>query len=299
MYWQQSNTDAGVEPGASAHPLLQDVSLFVCMMDCGAESRASSVKRSLHVSLRPEVTVIVAPENVGALKVAADAVLSHAVRPHPLTVVYQQRSWASTDSCKLIVTVMVKRSRPVNAICCVQALVQQAFAGPSCSALMTHGSGPYVRQDADFASCRGDIGSISKKPCSGLAGSLCIEQVNLLLSDSSLVAHSHATAEEILCQTDVNVFRCVLDGVFVNVMNLSCKQSTTVYVSDFCVLQQRQSQSLIRIRSTHEAPLVSSHPQSVLAQARLCKDQSKLSILSQVAAAWSRTAQVPTLFSAA
>jgi hypothetical protein len=74
-----------VEPGGSAHPLLQDVSLFIGMVDFGADSCTSSLKTCLHVSVRPHMTIIAAPENIRALKVAADAVHSHVVRTHSYT----------------------------------------------------------------------------------------------------------------------------------------------------------------------------------------------------------------------
>ena len=79
-YWQHSHTDSCVEAGSEAHPILQDVSLFVTMMDCGGDIGAFSPQTYLHVSVHPLVTILVTPDHLRTLKFAADAVLSHVVR---------------------------------------------------------------------------------------------------------------------------------------------------------------------------------------------------------------------------
>lgn len=86
VHWQQSTTEACVDPGSEAHPLLQDVRLFITMMDCAADACASKPQTYLHVSLHPFVTIMMAPDSFGVLKVAADAVLSHVVRLPPMPV---------------------------------------------------------------------------------------------------------------------------------------------------------------------------------------------------------------------
>lgn len=79
-YWQHSDTDSCVEAGGEAHPLLQDVSLFITKMDCG-DICAANPQTYWHVSVHPLVTIVVTPDHLQTLKSAADAVLSHVVCP--------------------------------------------------------------------------------------------------------------------------------------------------------------------------------------------------------------------------
>lgn len=91
--WHKGFTDVLMGPGSKTHPVLQDVSLFINMMDCSSD--ASSQQTYLHVSVHPLVTLIVAPDSVKTLKVMADAVSGHLVRMnHAQTFVSQ----ASTNS---------------------------------------------------------------------------------------------------------------------------------------------------------------------------------------------------------
>lgn len=193
---------------------------------------------------------------------------------------------------------MITSVRSANAcIYCVQALVQQALSELAPSAVgVDQGAELHLKQDKQCVSNRTKNGvGRSNQPGPAFASSLCVAQVNMLLSSSSLVASSQATAEEIVNEIDADVFCCVLDGVFVNVMNQPNKQTVTACVSHFSVLQQRQSQSVFKESTAHELPLISSHARATLPQARKLRNQADLSLLSKLVAAWSRTVQVLSL----
>ena len=179
----------------------------------------------------------------------------------------------------------------------MQKLVHQEFAElASPTPSVSPGQQPCTKQVVDSSVNQMKIGTGRRNQIMpALAGSICIAQVNVLFSSAPLVANSQATAAEIVSLMQAHAFRCVLDGVFVNLVHRSNKQTATACISNFSVLQQRDSHRLFREDAAQKLPLISSHARCTHSQVSKLRSQGTASMLSTVFAAWSRAAKVRVL----
>lgn len=141
----------------------------------------------------------------------------------------------------------------------------------------------------------GKTRSVAGKPTqsgTALAGSLCTSEITVLLSSSSVVASSHATAEDLVSRMDSVIFQCTLDGVYLNVMCRPGSATACACINGFHIQQHHTSTENFREGASHRVAILRSQRGGSVSKARKLRTASEATWLSALFGAWSRTTQV-------